>query len=1026
MALIATGETGCAAAGSLCADANAECNTDTCELQQGEGACDGSEDCEGALVCIDPLSNGTGTCMALIATGETGCAAAGTLCADSNAECNADSCELQLSEGMCDGAEDCEGILVCDATSSNTCLFPQGGGACDIDAECVGELVCDDPLNDGTGTCKKRIPTGDTGCAAANTLCADAKATCTDDRCQYPVGEGPCDTANQATVCESSVCDTGSNLCVECLTDLDCSSGSTCESQICTQCGDGTREGSETCDEGSQNGDWPATCSHSCHFNLGQSCTVSTQCNEGAVCSLSSVCDLDSDGDTIGDIDDPDDDNDGILDVVEGQGAGALVDPSADTNGDGRPDYLDPTAPGFIDENSDGVDDRHDFDGDGVPNHLDLDSDNDGISDTTEGGGLDVDADGLLDSCQDTNTNGLCDSVDEGLDGTALPVPNTDGALFDDFLDLDADDDGVTDAQEASESDADGDGVPDTYDGTDADSDGVDDAGLFAQPRDSNGDGTPDFLETDSDDDGLVDALEAHDLGGAKGDAPDGIADTAPSGADSDEDGLDDAFDPDCVSAADCDGVVGTIAPLPDRDGDGRPDYMDVDADGDGITDAEEQLDSADPDEDGIPNYLDFDSDGDGLFDIEEGHDTDGDGDVDLAPAIASTEDSDDDGLDDAFDPDCAVASDCVDDLIGVPAALVDTDKDGMPNFVDADDDNDGLFTALEDPDESGDVHDDDTDEDGTPNFLDPDDDGDGILTSDEGSDPNGDGDPEDAVHDVDPSIPDYLNPDSAVLDSDGDSIPDSVECPDGKSPDTDKDGKADCFDEDDDGDGIPTKEERQNGDVDTDGDGIPNHLDADDDNDGVPTSTEGATEDTDGDGTPDYLDTDDDGDGVPTQDELDPEDSDGDGTPDYLDTDDDGDGVETADELDPEDTDGDGTPDYLDTDDDGDSVPTSEELDRGDTDGDGTPDYLDTDDDGDGILTEDELEDTDGNGVPEYLELGKADDNASLLGGGFSCSMSSGTPDGRLPILLLFGLGALTLGRRRKSGVAISRLSVK
>ena len=64
----------------------------------------------------------------------------------------------------------------------------------------------------------------------------------------------------------------------------------------------------------------------------------------------------DKDQDGVADEDDLDDDNDGILDTVEG----------TDTDGDGIPD--------------------DDADGDGVPNHLDTDSDNDGCLDSEEAG----------------------------------------------------------------------------------------------------------------------------------------------------------------------------------------------------------------------------------------------------------------------------------------------------------------------------------------------------------------------------------------------------------------------------------------------------------------------------------------------------------------------------------------------------------------------------------------------------------------------------------------------------------------
>ncbi|MCK0147888.1 hypothetical protein MWU78_19730 [Arenibacter sp. F26102] len=63
-----------------------------------------------------------------------------------------------------------------------------------------------------------------------------------------------------------------------------------------------------------------------------------------------------------------------------------------------------------------------------------------------------------------------------------------------------------------------------------------------------------------------------------------------------------------------------------------------------------------------------------------------------------------------------------------------------------SDHDRDGVDTILEDLNKDGNLFNDDTDEDGIPNYLDTDDDGDGILTEDEIKDANNDG------------VPDYLD----------------------------------------------------------------------------------------------------------------------------------------------------------------------------------------------------------------------------------------------------------------------------
>ena len=218
-----------------------------------------------------------------------------------------------------------------------------------------------------------------------------------------------------------------------------------------------------------------------------------------------------------------------------------------------------------------------------------------------------------------------------------------------------------------------------------------------------------------------------------------------------------------------------------------------------------------------------------------------------------------------------------------------------MPNYLDDDDDGDGVPTADEDVDGDGDPTNDDSNGDGTPDFLDPcdpdpmapacatgDTDGDGVANeldpapndpcvpqADALACPTGDTDGDGLDNQTERDL--GLDPDAG--DTDGDGVPDGTEVGDPADPtDTDDDGQIDALDLDDDGDGILTAFE------DLDGDGDPTN------------------DDTDGDGTPDYLDPDDDGDDTPTADEQ--ADPDGDGDP-----------------ADAVDTDDDGTPDYLDED---------------------------------------------------------------------------------------------------------------
>ena len=146
-----------------------------------------------------------------------------------------------------------------------------------------------------------------------------------------------------------------------------------------------------------------------------------------------------------------------------------------------------------------------DTDGDGISNHCDPDSDNDGISDLQESGNTvllaaDTDYDGVVTGAE-AAAAGLVDADGDGVwDGQATTPVDTDMDGVADYLDLDSDNDGIPDAVEAQPTtgynspsigaDADGDGVVDTFD------DGVSDhGGSFAHPIDSDWDGTPDYLD---------------------------------------------------------------------------------------------------------------------------------------------------------------------------------------------------------------------------------------------------------------------------------------------------------------------------------------------------------------------------------------------------------------------------------------------------------------------------------------------------------------------------------------------------
>ncbi|MEZ4833547.1 MAG: hypothetical protein R2873_16445 [Caldilineaceae bacterium] len=342
-----------------------------------------------------------------------------------------------------------------------------------------------------------------------------------------------------------------------------------------------------------------------------------------------------------------------------------------DSDGDDVADSID------LDDDNDGVTDAQegstDADGDGIPNSLDLDSDGDNMNDVDEAGGSDPDEDGIIGegAIEDSDGDGLADPVDEDSGGAALTPP-------------DNDEDGVPDLLESNSADADGDGNPDQADPDDADT-CVPNPG--ADPCDLDDDGIPNQHDPDADNDGYPNTQE---------------------------------------EAAGSDPFDGSSVPG-DNDGDGILDHADPDDDNDGLTDAAEATAGTNP--------LRADSDGDGKSDAYEvggsvvtPQDSDGDGIINALES--SLEDADSDGVADEHDPlnhdACAP---------NPTANACDFDGDGLPNVSDEDDDGDGIADTVEGNE--------DADNDGLPNYLDEDSDGDGDLDSEEGvGDDDGDGIP--------------------------------------------------------------------------------------------------------------------------------------------------------------------------------------------------------------------------------------------------------------------------------------------
>lgn len=275
------------------------------------------------------------------------------------------------------------------------------------------------------------------------------------------------------------------------------------------------------------------------------------------------------------------------------------------------------------------------------------------------------------------------DGSDDKIVDMSQVAGDADGDGIGNIVDLDDDNDGVADFEDAFPLDA--------LEWADSDGDGVGDNG-DAFPNngreqfDTDADGIGDNEDSDDDGDGVPDLDDDHPL-------------------DTDNDAMDNRADPD----DDNDGVADGEDAFPfdadesaDADGDGVGDNADADDDNDGVADDDDALpfnalESSDRDEDGVGDNADafpddpgesVDTDGDGIGDNADADD-DNDGTPDESDAFpleaAESRDSDGDGIGDNAD---AFPRDS--------SEWTDTDGDGIGDNADTDDDGDGYTDGAD------------------------------------------------------------------------------------------------------------------------------------------------------------------------------------------------------------------------------------------------------------------------------------------------------------------------------------------
>jgi outer membrane protein OmpA-like peptidoglycan-associated protein len=774
-------------------------------------------------VCKDTDADDCDDCAVTGANGSGGDVKNDGLDTDSDGSCNAGDPDDD-QDGVLDGADSAP-------LNPNSCKDADSDNCDDCavtGANASGGSISNDGLDtDGDGTC-------------------DATDTDKDN-------DGVLDGADSAPLNPNSCKDADLDNCDDCaVTGANASGGSISNDGLDTD-GDGTCDATDT----DKDNDGVLDGADSAPLNPN-SCkdADSDSCDDcavtGANASGGSVSNDGPDRDTDGKCDagDLDNDNDGVPDAADS----APLNPNLckDTDADGCDDCAvtgSNASGGNV--GNDGVD----TDSDGQCDTGDGDDDNDGVGDGSDSAPLDsaacrdLDAD-TCDDCAvtqddesggdpdndgtDTDGDGTCDAGADS-DGDGVPLP----------ADLDADNDGIPNPLENLEgldplADADNDGIPNFSDADDrgdgqaaacADADSNERCDSFDPLFDTDADGIPNHLDLDADADSISDLDEA---GHGEADLDRDGRLEGPVGAN----GLNDALETATES--------GTVDYQPSNvDSDDAPDFLDADADGDNIGDAEEagddDLDSiaVDSDGDAIPDYRDADSDNDTILDRDEA----GDGDR-ATPAVNTDGDNEPDYLDDDSDGDGLGDDDeAGDDDAATPP--IDSDGDDVPNFQDADSDGDGVLDGVDNCRLTANPGQLDADSDGAGDACEGDADGDGVLDPQDNcpmvanagqADADGDG-VGDACEEVTPPV-----------DADGDGVGDAND----NCPNVDNPGQADAND-----DGIGDAcEEPVITPTDNDGDGV-----ADEDDD-CPNVADPAQSDRDGDDVGDACDRDANGDG--------------------------------------------------------------------------------------------------------------------------------------------------------------------
>ena len=469
----------------------------------------------------------------------------------------------EVPETKCQSNADCKDPAFPICADDGTCIVDKSTTECRSDGDCKNE---EKPVCSALGTCIAKgyelECTKASDCKNPKKPVCSAVGTCiSEDTRLRCVKDADC-TVNPRVVCSAIGTCVEPNTVLECTRDADCSdpnkpscsTNGTCEKAIvsCEQDTDCPETGyicksrecvlEQECDKIDSDGDTIADIYEGRNFEDDSQS-------------------LDTDGDTIPDYMDTDSDGDTLPDSVEGGTKGCSGAMPIDSDGDGKPDFQSKDSDGNgIPDSFEGCRNADfaynaetgkwpepkdvypdfkknpelicnkpiDSDGDGVPDFQDIDNDGDNLTDTEEISGVSFSAGEIERGTFFVNCDG--NGKREIPLGTPAAPIDCDGDTVPDYVDTDSDGDTIPDIVEGKQNktgvyarysvDADGDAIPDSYegchleelfiqaDGTWPKPDKNNLAHICKDPVDTDGDSHHDYIDLDSDGDGLPDAFE--------------------------------------------------------------------------------------------------------------------------------------------------------------------------------------------------------------------------------------------------------------------------------------------------------------------------------------------------------------------------------------------------------------------------------------------------------------------------------------------------------------------------------------